>query len=241
MLYGGRIQTEYNEKIASDLQEWTGENWQKVESRGGPARFWHATCYDGSRDTVVVYGGLKAGDHPSADTWEWDGETSEKVPTDVPGIGWGDRLVFDEERGVSLLIRNLWQPDALWAWDGVQWLLQPAIQRLNTREIVYAAELGGVIAVESEGGAMNGGRRTLVLRERSVVLGDSNCDGDANFDDIDLFIAALSGEWFVYEQFGGSFDCWLHRPCWGDLNLDGHVDSGDIDGFLNCLVGSCPD
>jgi len=57
------------------------------------------------------------------------------------------------------------------------------------------------------------------------VAGDMNCDGDVDFDDIDAFTTALSGQ-ATYEA--AYPDCrWLNADCDGD----GDVDFDDIDAF----------
>ena len=62
-------------------------------------------------------------------------------------------------------------------------------------------------------------------------LGDMNCDGEIDFDDIDAFVTALSGEGAYQAAY---FSCrWLN----GDINLDGQVGFDDIDGFVAILSG----
>ena len=64
--------------------------------------------------------------------------------------------------------------------------------------------------------------------------GDLNCDGVVDFDDIDLFVEALSYP-------GG--DGWPYAPCpWlnGDTDNDGDVDFDDIDPFVGLIGTDCP-
>ena len=59
--------------------------------------------------------------------------------------------------------------------------------------------------------------------------GDTNCDGVVNFDDIDPFVLALSGQAGYDAQYP---DCdWLTADC----NEDGTVDFDDIDAFVGLL------
>jgi subtilisin family serine protease len=70
------------------------------------------------------------------------------------------------------------------------------------------------------------------------VCGDSNCDGSVTFEDIDCFVAALTGlsDW---EACGTACDKRSYL-CTNDLNRDGGVDFGDIDPFVTALVnGVC--
>jgi hypothetical protein len=71
-----------------------------------------------------------------------------------------------------------------------------------------------------------------------VERGDSNGDGDIDFDDIDCFVGALISQ----ETWA---DCGTELPpgaftCANDINQDGDVDFDDIDGFVECLInGTC--
>ena len=69
------------------------------------------------------------------------------------------------------------------------------------------------------------GSITLVLNaDRSeVMLGDANCDGEVNFDDIAPFIGLLSGGGFKAQA---------------DVDLSGDVDFDDIAPFIGILSGS---
>lgn len=62
--------------------------------------------------------------------------------------------------------------------------------------------------------------------------GDANCDGVLNFDDIDAFVAALSGEasWQATNPGPG-----CSYKCVNDLNLDDVVSFDDIDPFVAAL------
>ncbi len=63
--------------------------------------------------------------------------------------------------------------------------------------------------------------------------GDLNCDGVVNFDDINGFVAALTGADGFYAQAPACV--WLN----GDTNCDAQVNFDDIDSFVRCLTGAC--
>ncbi len=71
----------------------------------------------------------------------------------------------------------------------------------------------------------------LVPDECQYRLGDLNCDGHVDFDDIDPFVLALGGA----DAYGAAYpDCqWLN----GDCNGDGTVNFDDIDAFVAVLSG----
>jgi C1A family cysteine protease len=63
------------------------------------------------------------------------------------------------------------------------------------------------------------------------LIGDANCDGQVDFDDIDAFVLALTG----FEGYHAAFP-FCH---WGnaDCNDDGEVSFDDIDAFVALLAG----
>jgi len=66
----------------------------------------------------------------------------------------------------------------------------------------------------------------------ALCPGDTNCDGEITFADIDNFVEALGGE-----------ENWTHAPCpWlnADCNGDNDVTFADIDAFVALIGTSCP-
>ncbi len=110
------------------------------------------------------------------------------------------------------------------------------------------AEFGYSIDVQAEAGAdyydlvfavagelHDGGglfyAQTHFYLQVTLARGDLNCDGSVDFDDIDPFVAALSGQ-AAYEA--AYPDCiWMNADCDGD----GDVDFDDIDPFVALLSG----
>ncbi len=64
-----------------------------------------------------------------------------------------------------------------------------------------------------------------------LTPGDLNCDGAVNFDDIDPFVLALTGQAAYETAFP---NCRWHH---GDINRDGAVNFDDIDPFVALLSG----
>ncbi len=99
--------------------------------------------------------------------------------------------------------------------------------------------LSGTIGQPDAGVVMTGGDKTLVggfwagvSTTTGTLLGDANCDGLVNGQDIDCFVDALvSGSECVV-------GCSLLNA---DVNQDGAVNALDIDTFVDCIVGGgCP-
>lgn len=63
------------------------------------------------------------------------------------------------------------------------------------------------------------------------LLGDLNCDGGVDFDDIDAFVLALGGQAGYYSRYPACR--WLNADC----NQDGDVDFDDVDPFVALLGG----
>jgi hypothetical protein len=96
-------------------------------------------------------------------------------------------------------------------------------------------ELSGTIGQADAGVVMSGGDYQVIggfwLAAVPACLGDCNCDGVIDFDDINALVAVLSDP--------GSA-CFFPNL---DINADGAVDFDDINGFVAILSGSsgpCP-
>lgn len=74
----------------------------------------------------------------------------------------------------------------------------------------------------------------------AVCGGDSDCDGDVDFDDIDFFVAALGGEaaWIAHHQAAGGSPTCLFAV--NDTNSDGSVTLDDIELFVLAIGRVCP-
>ncbi len=71
------------------------------------------------------------------------------------------------------------------------------------------------------------------------VLGDANCDGLVNFDDINCFVGAIISQSQWQSCIGVGAACSYLAV--NDINRDTLVNFADIEGFVNCLVaGACP-
>ena len=74
-------------------------------------------------------------------------------------------------------------------------------------------------------------RNTGVFGDYDLALGDVNCDGRMNFDDINPFVLLLSDPAGYALAYPG---CNPHNA---DFNRDGHVNFDDINGFVGLLAG----
>jgi len=72
----------------------------------------------------------------------------------------------------------------------------------------------------------------VVENVAEVVLGDMDCDGDTDFDDIDDFVLGLNDP-AAYESLFG-----VPASLKGDADQDGDQDFDDIDDFVGILTGA---
>ncbi|MBK9128755.1 MAG: hypothetical protein IPM13_13290 [Phycisphaerales bacterium] len=88
---------------------------------------------------------------------------------------------------------------------------------------------------------LNGNRIPDVCEGPVLCSGDSDCDGDVDFDDIDFFVAALSGEasWINLHVLihGAPPSCAYAN---NDVSADGVVTFDDIDPFVAAIGSACP-
>src|SRR5262249_26663429 len=102
-------------------------------------------------------------------------------------------------------------------------------------EVVDAGSLSGEFSQLTLDPTIVRGKMIYDATSASLVitlLGDLNCDGKVDFDDIDPFVIALIDQ-SQYES--------LHPDCNyanADVNNDGLVDFNDIDSFVTCLVNN---
>ncbi len=124
---------------------------------------------------------------------------------------------------------------AKWRVDGGAWQNNGATVGglVPGEHVVDCAAVSGWITPVPESVQIDAGFTTSLARTY-WPRGDVNCDGAANFNDINPFVMALVGRSGYEARYP---DCrWLHA----DVNGDGYVDFGDINPFVACLASGCP-
>ena len=119
-----------------------------------------------------------------------------------------------------------------WRKDGADLVDDGRIAGARTSALaiqpVVAADAGAYdVVVSNQGHSVASPAATLTVRP----CDDLNCDGVANFDDINPFVLALSDPVGYARQYPG---CDIMN---GDVNGDGHVDFGDVEPFVAVLSG----
>lgn len=124
-LYGGANGT----TTSSETWEFDGTTWTQLQPLTNPGeRHTFAICYDTVRDVVVMFGGANNAYTAFSETWEYqpaNNTWTQATPTGaVPMARWGCHMVFDLNRGVSVLHGGYsgfgFTPDT-WEWDGTAW------------------------------------------------------------------------------------------------------------------------
>jgi len=77
-----------------------------------------------------------------------------------------------------------------------------------------------------------------IPNESDICSGDSNCDGEISWPDIDYFVAAMNDNVAVWEAMfaPGSPTCFFAN---NDVNSDGTVNWRDIDEFVALMNTVC--
>jgi hypothetical protein len=73
LLFGG-AEIAANVRLLNDTWLWDGDQWNRLESEGPPARVHPAMAFDPGRGKIVMTGGSDAPGSVLSDTWEWDGQ-----------------------------------------------------------------------------------------------------------------------------------------------------------------------
>jgi hypothetical protein len=111
-----------------DTWEWDGQTWLQIKVSGPPPRAEAAMVFDSRRGRVVLFGGHNRASGERnwlGDTWEWNGKTWTQVSTIGPAPRNGAAMVFDNDRGRTVLFGGSAGGVACgetWEWDGKQWV-----------------------------------------------------------------------------------------------------------------------
>jgi hypothetical protein len=178
---------------------------------------------------------------PKTDAFvHWD-----EIPLWPPGVQDGPNLIVEgPDQTTPNLAPIVEEVIGLAGWaegNAIAFIIEPKV----LEEIVD--ENGTVIGVELSRGT----RETSAFRDRydppfndgtlsprltieftPPIVGDLDCDGDVDFDDIDEFVLGLNNPAEYENQFG------LPAHIKGDTDGDGDLDFDDINGFVNLLSGS---
>ena len=156
LMFGGR--REVDGLLLSDLWQYRGKNWSRVETAVEPhPRAAAGLAYDAERDRVVLFGGLSE-TGPLADTWLFDGESWRLVPGPrAPAARFSHQMAWDGFRRITVLHGGT-SPDRMtlelndvWEFDGEEW--QPV-------------DYGGVLKTTWEGSMVFD-----PLRRRMILFG----------------------------------------------------------------------
>ncbi len=129
ILFGGSLHADNVGRPTADTWERTDGVW--LRGSNGPAtRSGHAAAFDSLRNTLVVFGGVRADGDFSGETWEYDGERwRRRYPTTNPAARSVHAMTFDRARGKTVMFGGAnakGRLDDLWEWDGRDWTLRAA-------------------------------------------------------------------------------------------------------------------
>lgn len=132
----------------------SGQAWELRPTTTKPTgRVLHAMTYDVTAGRALLFGGMRWGLMPDAETWSWDGSTwTLEAPSAVPPARWGHGMGFDAVRGEVVLFGGTfaWGSflDDTWTWDGSTWHQHSPANRPSARAgaaMAFDHELGRLV------------------------------------------------------------------------------------------------
>lgn len=196
VLYGGQVEDGLScaagTVLCDDTWEWDGERWQRIQVSDGPGpRQGHASAFDPSSGTTILFGGAGRDGNVLGDTWAWNGERWQQLKAapaqgPAPSARRDGFMAYNEHLGGVVLFGG----DAngapcdgapacgmLWSFDGNTWqrvelaggdgaLAPPGI----TRGVIGEDAFGNVVIMGGERNEAVYTFRDGRFRERSGVL-----------------------------------------------------------------------
>jgi hypothetical protein len=98
--------------------------WTQKQDIGPEPRAGHAMVFDASRNVVLLFGGLAAGNRPLSDTWSWDGQDWTELEDIGPSSRFAHAMAYDSARQRTVLFGGASGTDTFgdtWEWDGDSW------------------------------------------------------------------------------------------------------------------------
>ena len=251
-LYAGGYFTTAGAVSANCIAQWDGADWSPLGSGIGPDTWYaevHALAvFDDGSGPALYAGGLfdTAGDVGASGIARWDGTGWSPLGAGVSGVV-NALAVFDDGNGPALYAGGTFDTaggvdvHGIARWDGAHWssLGSGATGGIGDLPRVHALAVfddGSGPALYAGGHFSHaGGRPSAFIAKWSCIaaarLGDLNCDGAVDTDDIDSFVLA----WVDPVAYAGAYpDC---DRMLADCNKDGAVNNFDIDPFLAALAG----
>ncbi|MCR9243760.1 MAG: kelch repeat-containing protein, partial [bacterium] len=145
-----------------DTWIWQGGEWSRHKQSGGPQRRNAAAMCRGPNGTLVLFGGLNAGQVLN-DTWTWDGQ---KWTYHLPAVSPSPRdlhaMAYDAGRGVVVMFGGTDgsgnQLSDTWEWNGTTWTQQATQGAPSAREghvLLYCAANSSIYLHGGWGGAFS--------------------------------------------------------------------------------------
>lgn len=138
-----------------------GQTW---EQRSTPVSFagrvLHGQAHDHASGHTVLFGGMRTGTTPDAETWLWNGTAWTQASSAVaPSARWGHAMAYDAVRGRIVLFGGItgWgnEHNDTWTWDGASWHLETSTVQPSPRggsSMAFDANLGRIVLFGGIGG-----------------------------------------------------------------------------------------
>lgn len=126
VLFGGSVGPSPTDEL-SDLWEWDGSTWTRIEGTMPSPRYAAQMAHDENADNDVLFGGVdnRGNDRVRDDTWLWSGSGwTEAAPTAIPPARGYHTLTYDPVRGETVLYGGWARGPNLgdtWCWKSGNW------------------------------------------------------------------------------------------------------------------------
>lgn len=230
--------------FGGDTWEWNGTAWSPVCAVGPPPRYAHQMAFDTSRNLVILYGGFNT--NYLSDQWEWAGAGWKAVLGPTPVARRNGTAVFSQLQNQMLIFGGENGGGTLGdSW----WYLPPGPPLVAQQPMAAPVSLGQPVSFTIAASGI--GPFSCQWRRNGVPL--VNGGGISGVNTWTLHIAALGTNDIA------AYDCIVTDPCGavrsnpiapalvgspggclGDLDGNSSVDAGDVQPFVNTLLGMQP-
>lgn len=151
VLFGGiRLDSLNHSTFESDIWEWDGTSWKRIEFATGPSpRIAHSMSYSSALRKILIVGGVNEQSQSLPEIWSWDGKVFELLDSNLPSIeeGPGNAICIDRKGEINLLLFGRLKTSAelkntgtkhtgdTWLWDGNRWKKLALVDQPSLREV----------------------------------------------------------------------------------------------------------
>lgn len=151
---------------------WTGSDWERLPSMGGPSRREFPAVWDSKRDRLVFYSGRDSSSGAAnRETWAWDTEQWSLIDTEGPAPDLDHAMVYVPERDVIVMLLRSGHAAE---FDGSSWTTVTSGKRIPRSSAALFYDTAGERVV-----AFGGWHDEIYGDLQEYVLAGAPCEEDA--------------------------------------------------------------